>query len=254
MKSRKGFTLIELLVVIAIIAILAAILFPVFARAREAARKSSCANNLKQLGTALRMYADDNGNAMPRTDVRYPDPQVNNNSEETFCTLIGPFPPPTGMDPKDSTIATCLSSYIKSRDVFFCPSDSSNSGRQGVEGKADPISYIYRRAVDWYASASNKNESAFEYPASQMTFVDRRGFHSGDSLNGWKQGVKLNCVFQDGHVQFATAAGGASTGSTDFTTPGWPMHYNYDANNNTIISPQNTLAICNPSIYRDQVN
>lgn len=248
MKSRKGFTLIELLVVIAIIAILAAILFPVFARAREAARKSSCANNLKQLGTALRMYADDNGNTMPSTDVRYPN-QANNNSEETFCTLIGPFPPPTGMDPKDSTIATCLSSYIKSRDVFQCPSDSADLSLPN-----SPISYIYRRAVDLYAVKYNPNESAFEYPSSQMTFVDRRGFHSGDSDNGWKQGVKLNCAFQDGHVQFATASGGASTGATDFTTPGWPMHYNYDANNNTIINAQNTLAICNPASYRDQVN
>src|SRR5436305_770201 len=57
--KRRGFTLIELLVVIAIIAILAAILFPVFAQAREAARKSSCQSNEKQMGNALAMYIQD---------------------------------------------------------------------------------------------------------------------------------------------------------------------------------------------------
>jgi len=59
-SCKRGFTLIELLVVIAIIALLAAILFPVFARARENARRSSCANNLKQLGVAAQMYWQDN--------------------------------------------------------------------------------------------------------------------------------------------------------------------------------------------------
>ncbi len=59
MKERKGFTLIELLVVIAIIAILAAILFPVFARARRAAQTSSCQSNLKQIGSAVKMYLSD---------------------------------------------------------------------------------------------------------------------------------------------------------------------------------------------------
>src|SRR6478609_8400154 len=65
MRRLKGFTLIELLVVIAIIAILAAILFPVFARAREAARSSSCSSNLRQLGMAFTMYAQDNEGSYP---------------------------------------------------------------------------------------------------------------------------------------------------------------------------------------------
>jgi prepilin-type N-terminal cleavage/methylation domain-containing protein len=65
-RSRRGFTLIELLVVIAIIAILAAILFPVFARAREKARQSSCQSNLKQIGLAFTMYAQDYDEKMPR--------------------------------------------------------------------------------------------------------------------------------------------------------------------------------------------
>ncbi len=60
-----GFTLIELLVVIAIIAILAAILFPVFARARENARKAACQSNLKQIGNALMMYVQDYDETLP---------------------------------------------------------------------------------------------------------------------------------------------------------------------------------------------
>jgi prepilin-type N-terminal cleavage/methylation domain-containing protein/prepilin-type processing-associated H-X9-DG protein len=63
---RRGFTLIELLVVIAIIAILAAILFPVFARAREKARQTSCLSNIKQMGLACLMYAQDYDETLPR--------------------------------------------------------------------------------------------------------------------------------------------------------------------------------------------
>ena len=66
MRHRNAFTLIELLVVIAIIAILAAILFPVFAQAREKARQTSCTSNLKQLGLGISMYAQDYDEMFPR--------------------------------------------------------------------------------------------------------------------------------------------------------------------------------------------
>ncbi|MCC7494211.1 MAG: DUF1559 domain-containing protein [Fimbriimonadaceae bacterium] len=66
MNRRRGFTLIELLVVIAIIAILAAILFPVFAKAREKARQSSCASNVKQIGLAFNQYTNDYDEKWPR--------------------------------------------------------------------------------------------------------------------------------------------------------------------------------------------
>lgn len=115
-----GFTLIELLVVIAIIAILAAILFPVFARARENARRTSCMSNLKQIGTATMMYLQD-------YDETYPVEYWSANGPGSYRlpdgrTFRGYAPWPLQLYP-----------YIKSTQVFVCPSTSLPAFAQGTE-------------------------------------------------------------------------------------------------------------------------
>ena len=108
MRRREGFTLIELLVVIAIIAILAAILFPVFARAREKARESSCLSNIKQIGLGMLMYAQD-------YDERY----------ARRCTgLYGEYPEICWMHR--------VYPYVKNVQIFQCPSIAPGSAGPGA--------------------------------------------------------------------------------------------------------------------------
>lgn len=109
---RRAFTLIELLVVIAIIAILAAILFPVFAQAKEAAKKSVCLSNLKQMGFAFEMYMSD-------YDQRLPD------RRDLKLSLPGGWKPwsswPTS-DPRTGWAAIVFDPYIRNYDIWTCPS------------------------------------------------------------------------------------------------------------------------------------
>ena len=101
-KPKKGFTLIELLVVIAIIAILAAILFPVFARARENARRASCLSNTKQLGLGVLQYTQDYDEKLPSSYDLSGDEGRN-----WWGAMIQP--------------------YVKSTQLFYCPSDSTHA-------------------------------------------------------------------------------------------------------------------------------
>jgi prepilin-type N-terminal cleavage/methylation domain-containing protein len=87
-RNRRAFTLIELLVVIAIIAILAAILFPVFARARENARRTSCLSNLKQLGLSIMQYTQDYDEKLPGSRKYFP---TSPNAYTTWVTLLQPY-------------------------------------------------------------------------------------------------------------------------------------------------------------------
>lgn len=113
-KKRRGFTLIELLVVIAIIAILAAILFPVFTSAKENGRKTACLNNMVQLGRGFMLYVD-NWNRYPGTAPVDPVPTLKSSQ------WVGQVDkrPSHRMDPKSGAIYP----YVKNERVYVCPSD-----------------------------------------------------------------------------------------------------------------------------------
>src|SRR4051812_21247069 len=113
---RQGFTLIELLVVIAIIAILAAILFPVFAQARDKARATACLSNMKQLGLGLQMYAQDYDETLPLGNV-----------VRDFAAA-GAVPNFLGS----------LEPYTKSKGIFFCPSAVNASAAGYAAATYDP--------------------------------------------------------------------------------------------------------------------
>ena len=107
--TRRAFTLVELLVVIAIIAILAAMIFPVFSRVREAARKTSCISNLRNVGAAAMMYTQDYDEAL----LAWRNCPVTAQNGEARCASDGGV---------DSLWVTTLQPYVKSKQVFLCPS------------------------------------------------------------------------------------------------------------------------------------
>src|SRR5205809_3264393 len=107
MVRRKGFTLIELLVVIAIIAILAAILFPVFAQARDKARAAACLSNTKQIALAVNMYVQDYDETTPGGCFAVWGCGIDPNFKKASANYTGLWP---------------LTPYVKNEQVFICPS------------------------------------------------------------------------------------------------------------------------------------
>lgn len=175
---RRAFTLIELLVVIAIISILASILFPVFSRARAQARKTKCASNLRQIGLAVQMYAQDFDELLPLCDTR----------EDVDGPPLDDYP----------ALFFCLSPYTRNNQIFRCPEDSSwyRSLAEGGHGWG-VISYgwVYvfnGQPIDG-ASFLGLDLTQFPYLLDADNFHDRH-----------TEQIAKNGVWLDGHVKYLT--------------------------------------------------
>ncbi len=191
---RKAFTLIELLVVVAIVAILAALLFPVFTKARERAKCSHCISNLKQIGAAAQQYLQD-------WDERYPY------AYEGYQIQQGLRP----------AISQVMAYYTSDKSVWQCPSDigemySFAGGGVGVMGvpfyRLSLTSYNYL-GVPWpraYGGLAGAPGSIIKDSSAAVLAQDVRPWHdrdrAGDSL--YTSFAKLNVLHCDGHVDRRT--------------------------------------------------
>lgn len=195
--TRRGFTLIELLVVIAIIAILAAILFPVFARAREKARQSSCQSNLRQIALGAKMYMTD-------YDGRYMIHRCGSNDHPTTQHLDCYF--------------QAIYPYTRNHQIYVCPSHTPPnapagaayrpSARVGVNPEGDGISYGSNLRIPGIS------ESAIRRPAECVMMLDTDGYgYASDrwyNQTYWEQRVVraarhsdgVNIAYMDSHVKW----------------------------------------------------
>jgi len=210
-RLKSGFTLIELLVVIAIIAILAAILFPVFAKARENARRTSCASNMKQIGLGYMQYVQDNDETYPGRDM----------GGISWRGIIYP--------------------YIKSAALFTCPSNSTRN-TENVTLSSGPVSFRCDYAVNnaghdpnggccngqFPGGQAGSSIAQVDKPSQKLLVVEMRNQNWEDYASPWWNSYPgnwvpagfaghmgtMNCLFADGHVKSlrptATVAGGFS--------------------------------------------
>ncbi len=183
--SRRGFTLIELLVVIAIIAILAAILFPVFARAREKARATNCLNNIRQIMIAIQMYTQDNNQTI------MPDTQTS-----AWSSVLAPYNEPT---------------------IYNCPSAA-------VKGTGTRPEYAFNQKLFSRNVSEMKKPDAtvavadarVNAPLPNYTFIDPDAHLDGRHNNG------ANFGLMDGHVAYASfKVGELNSASAAISSKGW---------------------------------
>ena len=211
-RRRRGFTLIELLVVIAIISILAAILFPVFASAREKARQISCASNLRQFGISALQYVQDNDEGWMPYRYSVDDTGCTNN-QFWFATQIG------GVVDNSKGL---LQPYMRSRQVTKCPSFSAPHGLgsgngYGYNGNVvggDPaiVPYNASSSLQWYdlpdcSYGTAAKDSTLTHPSTIVAFADAGNLNADgsktetaeiDAPSSWPDGGTYSGVFYPG--------------------------------------------------------
>jgi prepilin-type N-terminal cleavage/methylation domain-containing protein/prepilin-type processing-associated H-X9-DG protein len=203
-RSRNAFTLIELLVVIAIIAILAAILFPVFAQVREKARQTTCLSNERQIGNALTMYLQDFDETLPAADWgnAFHGPPF---TQFAFSSGAGSGPP---------TWADVFQPYVRNLQVMHCPSDGS--GNPLVSGGPVPgaplsyaLNYYFYRTLSGFRGNSNGGRLAEIMSPASKIYVGEVASNKNielvrpdrnDALTRHQEGS--NYLYVDGHAHW----------------------------------------------------
>lgn len=193
-RRTLAFTLVELLVVIAVIALLAALLFPVFLTARGKARETVCLSNLRQIGMGVAMYMQDN-------DSRYPyavDP-----SDRAAPANFNRFPDFAPDVPQIGLMHEVLQPYVRSPQLFACPADTGFvlCDFSGVQLDAFPsshqkygTSYYYRTEL----AARKTGENGVQFPAQINMLMDGVGHWHGTLM---PLAQRYNVLFADGHVK-----------------------------------------------------
>ncbi len=206
-RRRRGFTLIELLVVIAIIGILAAMVFPVFARARESARKAVCLSNMKNIALAVQMYLADNNDSFPPSEHRQDvidyfatapgggdDCRIGEDNERVpwKANLANPY----------LRWPVVLDEYIKNRDVWRCPSAKVDQSAAFIYGEQDWLNYLSVNQGNWGdASGIGPCEGLQHFPRGwgggitdsvlqqSMAWIDSRHGAGGGSVKTFVQNI-----------------------------------------------------------------